>query len=525
MDWLWQQQSKAEASVSAYDFRTEELTKPVYLAPRAPRPSSAPTASAANSTSEKQELKELHDMFGSARQSALPASVYSQYSVSVDNLAKAEQARAERMWRDQQRQDMARKQHEETQERRSRVRGRNEKAKRDLESRNLALGRTIRQHREQIKHEIEKRQQQLHMEVKARVDEQRGGYSSFNERLAAEEGERSEEIQQHHARAREARQMVARGLKQQWLEERKQRAEVLRESTAQKVSQALAESNRKKVESAEDKKAAALKSHEAFAICEDERLHKVEEIKARALASRTNAVLVRQKLAKQKQQEVARHIEETDERVKEARARVLGRNQEKRRAVFSSRYATRDEAERYVRSDFRRLHAIDAGDAELDAEIDLANVEIFERIATVKQRTDDDIDDEAAGEARIRLAEESRERQAAEASRIEQENASMKERLKGVKAATRAVLREAASAKRRTAMEAASRAGSKAGTLALEARALSKARRPAAALAIETRDQELQARLKSVQKPPAGRLTNKQSNSSAHGRPVSGWFW
>ena len=76
-------------------------------APASATPAAAPGAALAEAvaaTSEEQhELKELHDLFGGARGSPVPASLYARYRTSLDNIGKAKQARREKEARDAQR--------------------------------------------------------------------------------------------------------------------------------------------------------------------------------------------------------------------------------------------------------------------------------------------------------------------------------------------------------------------------------------------------------------------------------------
>ena len=105
----------------------------------------------------------------------------------------------------------------------------------------------------------------------------------------------------------------------------------------------------------------------------------------------------------------------------------------KRGRVFGSRYVSREAAEVFESSAFRKLYAMDD---TADAEIDAANAVMMLKLTTVAPRTDDMIDDDAAGEARLAAAAASAARKAAEAERIAKENAELKERLSKVKAIT-----------------------------------------------------------------------------------------
>ena len=110
----------------------------------------------------------FEDIF-SARESPLLASVYARYRVAQQKGNAADIARVERLMRDEMRKQNAIQQYEESQQRRARVRGRNEKAKNDLMRFNLESGRRIRQQREMISEQVEQQRQQLHADVQARV--------------------------------------------------------------------------------------------------------------------------------------------------------------------------------------------------------------------------------------------------------------------------------------------------------------------------------------------------------------------
>lgn len=71
-----------------------------------------------------------------------------------------------------------------------------------------------------------------------------------------------------------------------------------------------------------------------------------------------------------------------------------------------------------------------------DSEIDQANAELLKRIETVAPRTDDFVEDDAAGIARVEAAMASKLRKEAEAQRIARENAELRARLRNVKAVT-----------------------------------------------------------------------------------------
>ena len=126
-------------------------------------------------------------------------------------------------------------------------------------------------------------------------------------------------------------------------------------------------------------------------------------------------------------------------------------NREKRRAVFASRYVSRQDAMQFNGSTFQRLFAMDDVAEE---EIDEANKKMYDKIANVAPRTDDLIDDEEAGEARSRMAARSRARKAEQAARIAEENEELGRRLRNTRAQTDNMLDEEACAIRRAEMAA-----------------------------------------------------------------------
>ena len=81
-------------------------------------------------------------------------------------------------------------------------------------------------------------------------------------------------------------------------------------------------------------------------------------------------------------------------------------------------------------------HRLYAMDDVADSEIDQANAELLKRIETVAPRTDDFVEDDAAGIARVEAAMASKLRKEAEAQRIARENAELRARLRNVKAVT-----------------------------------------------------------------------------------------
>jgi len=115
-----------------------------------------------------------------------------------------------------------------------------------------------------------------------------------------------------------------------------------------------------------------------------------------------------------------------DRRLKEARQRTIDEKKQKRLQIFASRYVPQEAANEFDGSVFRRLYSMDD---VADQEIAKANRELAKKLSQVVARTDDDVMDEAAGMARADMAEESRERKAAEEAERAAENAAMRERI------------------------------------------------------------------------------------------------
>ena len=479
---------------SAFEIRTFQRTKRAYASskPRGHHRSAASnsmasvTSLASFSSSmnsfrtdleEDDELAHLQDLF-SARESPLVASVYARYQVSQDNLARANRARAERAKRDDMRDDNYRQVHEEAQERRARVRGRNDRAREALNRRNLEHGRSIRLQREEIMQAIEEARQQGHDKVRARVLEANGGYESLDARLDAQEEAAATALRAIHSKAKRDREVQAQARKVERESKNKEHAEALREETTARLGSAMLEARSKKALVAKDKRVSSKEAKATFELNEREYMEKAKAAKAIADASRANAARARKDLEAKKALEVAAVQKVISTQVASAREAILHANRERRRAVFSARYVTRAAATEFAGSTFQKLYLMDD---EADAQIDAANKDMFLRIVTVDQRTDDDIDDEAAGMARIKLAATSKALKAAEAARIQRDNVEIKQRLRATKASTDNKMDdEPAVARRRE--------------LALEG----KARRAREAMALAVKNEEFQRRIRSA---------------------------
>ena len=446
--------SPVREDATSFEIRTMGLTKPAYASRSArSRPQSARLAT--TSKQEQKELEELQDLFSGSRESPIAAGVYARYKQSLDNLAKAGRAREERRQRDALRLQIAEQQYQVSQERRAKVRGRNERARRDMITQNLERGEMIRQQRMILNEQLGQQRDALHAIVRAKVEEGKGGFNSLDSRLDAQEEAAAAAVREVHAQERQERHLEARRLKRQQSAQLKVQAESLREQTAARLKEAIEERSRSRADMAEEKRAEHARRQLLLKESEEERLRKVAKTKARSQTIRANAGRARQELARAKQEEIAKQERLSQERIAKAKECMLRENQEKRRAIFSSRFVSREEAQGFAGSTFQKLYTMDD---VADAEIDAANADILERITSVQQRTDDLIDDDAAGEVRSRFEAESKARKEAEEARIARDNEEMLARILNKQAVTDCVLDDEAAATRREEMAAESKA-------------------------------------------------------------------
>lgn len=128
----------------------EAASAPAGAAPGQPPSTTPPTAAAlaaaAAADAEGREIAELHDLFGGARQSPVPAALFAKFQISCENIAKGEEARREKAVRDAQRHEAARLQYEATQARRARVQNKDNKNKREHAERRLHDAQGTRAH-------------------------------------------------------------------------------------------------------------------------------------------------------------------------------------------------------------------------------------------------------------------------------------------------------------------------------------------------------------------------------------------
>lgn len=456
-------------------------TTPGFASARSATPGSASARSSAGagfSSARSATTNGADDLLASARESPVGAGVYAKFQMSLENRAKVEQAHADKLTRDETRQGQARQQYEETQETRARMRGRNNRVKRQLVSRNLEQGRSIRQEREDNEMIIQHNRDELHAMVRAQVEKDKGGYDSKDSRLDAQEEAAQAAVREQHTREKQEWLAMANEKRQRTTEERRQAAEMIKQRTSAKTSTALESSRRRKAEEAAGKRADSAREARRKAQFEEERLSRAADKRTRIYQIRQSASSAREELTRRKQERVAQLQRDSRAEIDENERVLLASKQSVRDKIFSSRFVSRQAATQFDGSTFRKLYSMDD---TADAEIHAANGDILNKIQYVEQRTDDEIDDDAAGEARYTFAAESKARKAAERRRIAQENAAQIHRLQTTEARTDNVLDTEAAAVRRNEM-------------AIE----SKQRRKDAAKALEEENLAIWKRLKSI---------------------------
>ena len=435
-----------------FDIRTKALTRPAYTAPRPGKSGgNSSRASARTAVDSARGLDADAERFGGVRASPVAAGVYGRYKMSLENLSKGEQARQDRLARDEVRTQMREEQYEETQERRNRVRGRNELAKRNLIQFNLEQGHVVREERAEIERKMEERREQVRADYRARAEQSYGGYGSLDARLDAEEQAMQEAVRQQAQTERQARRTALREARRSMAEKNRAMAEMRRRDTADRLAYAFSERDRKRAEGAEDKRAESARALARFADNEVERLTKAAETIDLVQSNHLKAKGAREARRNEKVQRMA-----ALERLEEAewsrhKDDDMATRRETRNKIFASRYVSREEAIQFDGSNFRKLFAMDD---VADAEIELANVEILQRIEMVQQRTDDEIDDDAAGLARSTFAAESVERRERKNREMARENAKLRARIKSKQPAVDDLLDNEAAAVRRREMAA-----------------------------------------------------------------------
>ena len=458
-----------EEGAREFDIRTKALTRPAYTTaaglpanrpgvglsktPRSARSSARGQASGRSSTASDsaRRVASGEDLFGGTRESAVPAAVYVRFQKSQENRAKAEQARAERVERDGKRAEMARQQYEETQEIRNRMRGRNEAAKIELVERNLEIGEVVREERADIERTIEMRRIQLKEDHKAKYVLDGGGFGNRNARLAAEEEHMDEMERQAAQEDRRNRRQYAHAYKKQQAEENRALVEMRRMQNAERLAFAFAERQRLRNEGAQEMRDDSAMKLGRFEMEEEERKAKVAATRDRIQEHHRVAMENREKRRIQRQK-FHHKAEVRDQAYRhEEEAKLMAQNRAIRNAIFGGRYVSKEAATEFDSSAFRKLFSMDD---TADAQIAEANLEMLARIENVELRTDADVNDDAAGLARIEFAKASEERKAREQEEMSKANAEMRERIKNTKPAVDDLMDDEAAAVRRAEMAA-----------------------------------------------------------------------
>ena len=495
---LWGQEHGAPPEkVTNFEIRTQSLTRAAYASSRggivrAPNPddggahtarsggaltarstcNSARSQGFGMSTARSAASNGAVDLLGSARESPVSAGVYAKYQRSLENRATVEQAHADRSVRDEVRQERARQQSEASQEKRERMRGVNDRVQRALIRRNLEQGRQVRQESIDNAHKIERIREEHHAVVRAQVEKDKGGYNSKDARLDAQEEAAAAALREEHVRDKLAFAERVHEYRQRTTEERHQAAELLKQTTSAKMAKALQLSHRRKAKDAAQLRTDTEREMSRKAQLGEEFMAMQKEKRERVAKMKQGAGQSREQLTKQRRRRIAQLRRDTQAEIEENERRTLSSRQSVRNKIFSAHFVKREAAEKFDGSEFRKLYSMDdIADSQIDAE----NAEILKKIASVTQRTDDDVADEAAGEARIQARKE------AERKRIARENAERAHRIRNVTAVTDNVLDTEASAVRRKEM-------------AIE----SKERRKAEAAALAQANLEIYKRLKSV---------------------------
>ena len=111
-----------------------------------PSAAAAPPVSAREQleVADAEEVAELHELFGGARGSPVPAALFAKCQVQADKIALADQCRRDKAARDEARAANERALADMAQERRARVRSRDERPKREMTNRALKEGQRAR---------------------------------------------------------------------------------------------------------------------------------------------------------------------------------------------------------------------------------------------------------------------------------------------------------------------------------------------------------------------------------------------
>ena len=424
--------------------------------------------------SEHTELMELSQLFGSQRMSSIPVGLYVKFEVSQENIQKAELARQEREERDRVREERRLRLAQQIAERKARVIGRNEQAKIDLRERNLETGKLLRQRKAEWDEMRDNEKKTLFAETKAKAD-----FARANDgRLDGLEEASAEAERREAAAARRARIAAARSFRSNLASTKRERAEAIKSDTKRAISHRNQLITTTKTQQAEKKRLEAAQGEAMRQAEEQARMARVAANREATLRSHTNAIQARNEVLHKKMLEGQRRDADASTQVRAAKTHLLRDNQQKRLHQFSSRYVTSEEAALFDQSQFRHYYLMDE---IAEDEIARANSDLLQRIKSTAAITDNNINDDLAGEQRARAAAESRARKIAEAKRIQEQNAALQNKLMAIKAVVDVDVTDEA-----------------AGAARIEAAAASKARREAEAAKLKQENLQMRERLKAA---------------------------
>lgn len=373
---------------------------------------------------EDEEVRQLKDLFSGARPSPLSAGVYYRYRMTQENAKRAEEERQAKVVRESLRKEAMQRKQEVTKARRAEeVKLKTEKAaQRALTARNQQSGKVVRELYQEGQRQSAQQRAEFLEEVRLRAKE----FKEIESTLEEEQWAKVEEKREAFARERaEQQDKLQKRLEIERLELSTHTARVKWEVQTG-LKGAFTERTRIKRGKAEDKRQEAAVHKEFFAQMDEERMRKAAANRSATLARRNTVTKARADIIVRNQLMAKQADRTIDRRLKEARQRTIDEKKQKRLQIFASRYVPQEAANEFDGSVFRRLYSMDD---VADQEIAKANRELAKKLSQVVARTDDDVMDEAAGMARADMAEESRERKAAEEAERAAENAAMRERI------------------------------------------------------------------------------------------------
>ena len=413
-------------------------------------------------------------------ESSVPMSVFARYERSRENRALAEQEKEERLQRDDVREELSRQLHDEMQDKRSKMRSKQEHAKREHMARVALQGQFIRQQRIDIEDEIELNRQDYLDKMRGIIEQVSGGFGpEVNARLAMQEEEARQELKEEVQAQRYEQKEDMKAARRRQLLSNRETVKTLRETI--RLSESLAAQQQRNKEAAAAQRAHTARVQERIALNEEEYQAMAREARARTVARKEKAATARDELTKRRKGEIALNFRTRANRyagMVETKGEVLLRNAGIRDKVFASRFISSEQAERFEGSAFRKLHYMDN---KADEQIDRENEQLVERIANMEMRVDAEIDDDAAGEARKRFAEKSKEQKRRRTARLRKANTQLRNAISQAEPVTDSIMDQEAAAVRRKEMA----------TEAL-------ARREADAAELKEKNREMNKRLQSV---------------------------